>query len=391
MAAWIKQFTKHITKYGADAAQWYTEWDEPDGTRRCKACGLGKKGKKLATEKAERINAQLKLGTYESDKAGRVTWKEFVQRYKDKILTGLASNSLSASVASLNNFSRVLKLENKPMASLKSEAIDDFKAKRRKERGRNPDSLVSPATINKDLRFIKAALRQAVEWGYLDKAPKIKFEREPEKLATFVPPEHFTAMYEACQAATLPASIPNVPAVDWWRGVLVFAYTTGWRIAQILAVRWEDVDLDAATAVSRAQDNKGKRDTMIDLSPLVVEHLRKLQGSFQEKVFPWDSRRRSLWDEFNVIQGAAVVRNEAGEGKPLPKGGKNGFYGFHDLRRGFATLNAGKLDLFELQKIMQHRDLSTTRKYVNMATKMKSVTERLYVPNLTQPKANAVS
>lgn len=65
----------------------------------------------------------------------------------------------------------------------------------------------------------------------------------------------------------------------------------------------------------------------------------------------------------------------------MPKGGKRGdWYGFHDLRRGFATMNAGSMDLFELQGLMQHKTLETTRKYVNMAKRYNETVKNLFVP-----------
>lgn len=51
----------------------------------------------------------------------------------------------------------------------------------------------------------------------------------------------------------------------------------------------------------------------------------------------------------------------------MQKAGKNGgWYGFHDLRQGFATVNAASMNLFELQSLMQHRSLTTTQGYVNI-------------------------
>ena len=47
--------------------------------------------------------------------------------------------------------------------------------------------------------------------------------------------------------------------------------------------------------------------------------------------FLWSRDRRQLWPEFHRIQNAAKLA----DGSPTPKGGKNGFYGFHDIRRGF--------------------------------------------------------
>ena len=81
------------------------------------------------------------------------------------------------------------------MTAITTQAIDEFVAKRRRERGRKPGSLVSPATINKDLRHIKAALKIALDWGYLDEWPKVRLVREPQKIPQFVTPEHFGVIY----------------------------------------------------------------------------------------------------------------------------------------------------------------------------------------------------
>ncbi len=69
------------------------------------------------------------------------------------------------------------------------------------------------------------------------------------------------------------------------------------------------------------------------------------------------------------------------DGSPLPQAGKNGWYGFHDFLRALATLNAQKMDLFELQGLMQHQSLETTKLYVNMASRLKMI-KGLYVPNV---------
>ncbi|GAB4159918.1 MAG: hypothetical protein Tsb009_37230 [Planctomycetaceae bacterium] len=154
---------------------------------------------------------------------------------------------------------------------------------------------------------------------------------------------------------------------------------TGWRIGQILSLKWEDVDLDEGTAVSLAEDNKGKRDIRIPLHPAIVGHLKNLKSSFNSHVFPWNHHMRTLWVHFRDIQTAATLP----DGSPLPKAGKNGhWYGFHDLRRGFATANAESMDLFELQQLMQHRSLETTKLYVGMSQKLKNAVSALKVPDV---------
>ena len=96
--------------------------------------------------------------------------------------------------------------------------------------------------------------------------------------------------------------------------------------------------------------------------------------------FPWSRGRRQLWPEFHRIQNAAKLA----DGSPIPKGGKNGFYGFHDIRRGFATMNAASMDLFELQALMQHKTLTTTQGYVSMAKRLLKPVNNLFVPTIPQ-------
>ena len=83
---------------------------------------------------------------------------------------------------------------------------------------------------------MRAVLRIAHEWKYLPKIPRLRLVKEPGKLATFVTPEHFAAMYQQCESARKPNDIVGIDAADWWRGIMVMAYTTSWRISELLAL-----------------------------------------------------------------------------------------------------------------------------------------------------------
>jgi len=280
-------------------------------------------------------------------------------------------------------------MKPKRMRSINTAMVEDFIKRRRTLPRRLGGKVASAATVNRELRYLRHAMRRAKRWGIVDDVPAFDFERDPERIPTFVPPEHFASIYAACDVIKRPKRIPNVDAADWWRGLLVFAYMTGWRIGQILALRWSDVDLKAKTALSRANDNKGKRDCLIPLHDAIVEHLKRIEGGRlvcgpMPRVFAWDTNRRALWDYFGKIQDAAKLA----DGKPLPRGGKGGYrYGFHDLRRGFATINAGGMDLFQLQGLMQHKSLSTTKLYVNMSNRLTTAVEGLYVPDVAKRSA----
>ncbi len=161
--------------------------------------------------------------------------------------------------------------------SIDTGMVEEFIKRRLTQPGRG-GKVASLATVNRELRYLRHALRRAKRWRIIDDVPEFDFEREPERIPTFVPPEHFAAIYAACSHAKRPRRIPNVETADWWRALVVFAYMTGWRIGQILALGWADVDLKAKTALSRANDNKGKRDCLIPLHDAVVEHLKRIEG-----------------------------------------------------------------------------------------------------------------
>jgi integrase len=372
--AWVYQDSKQIRKLGPDKASWYVGYLDPDGKRRCESCGPGAFGKHNAEKLRRKREAELIEGTYRSKI--RTTWADFRAEYESKILDGMEPGSRDAARYALNHFERIIKPVR--MRALVSKTFADYTADRRKEEGLKPKTLVSAATVNKELRTLRAAVRKAHRWGYLHKLPEFDFLKEAEKLPTYVSPEDFAKLYEACQHAKLPGGLPY-PAADWWRGLLIMAYMTGWRIGSLLALRREDVDLEAGTAVSRAQDNKGKRPVLIPLHPVIVEHLLKLP-SFSPTVFPWQQNRRQLFVEFGRIQTAAGIKPAGASGKDR--------YGFHDLRRAFATMNAERLTPDALQTLMQHRDYTTTKRYISIARQLDPAVQNLYVPTLPALQRN---
>ena len=137
------------------------------------------------------------------------------------------------------------------------------------------------------------------------------------------------------------------------------------------------MDLDAGTAVTRFEDNKGNRDQLIPLHPIIVEHLRKLAG-FDPCFFPWNHGRRRVFEEFHKLQDAAGVRRPRGD-----------YYGFHDLRRAFATMNAEHLTPDALQALMQHKDYQTTQVYIAIAKQLNPAVQNLYVPDVRRKEPGA--
>jgi integrase len=372
--AWVFQRNEQVRDMGEDKAPWYVGWYDPDGRRHKESCGSGFRGKEKAERRKRQIEAELMTGTYQMNV--KRLWPDFRREYEGRILSGLAPGTRDQVSASLDHFERIVKPVR--VFAISTAHVDDFVAARRQERGKKAGSLVSPCTINKDLRHLKAALRVAVEWGYLPRPPKFRMQREPGKLPRFVPPDHFAAVYAACDAARLPEGLPYPPA-DWWRGLLIFGYMTGWRVGDMLALARDDLDLEAGYAITRFEDNKGKRDDRVKLHPLVIDHLRRL-AAFTPTVFPFPKGRSVLQDEFVRVQAAAGIRLPCrGQHKHTAKCHA---YGFHDLRRAFATMNATRLTADQLQALMRHKSYTTTQVYINMARQIDDAVNVLYVPDV---------
>lgn len=382
MSAWVKQIASQVKKHGEKKASWYCEWNEPNGTRRMKSCGAGASGKRVAERMAERIKAELLTETYKREAKKR--WSDFREEYEKRILPEMKATSAAQVRYTLDRFESLAK--TKFVADISKRTIDGFVEKRREQRGRKPDSKVSAATLNRDLTNLRAILNVAHGWGYIATVPKIKLIKTPKNLPNYVTPEDFASILKNCHAAILPSGLP-FSAADWWKGLLTTGFMTGWRIGELLSLKWADVDLNSGTAVTRYADNKGSRTEKVALHPIVVDLLGGLR-SFDERVFPWEKDRRGLYEEFARIQTAAgiyIACPHAGDARHGTCTDACHRYGFHDERRAFATLNAEHMTREALQALMRHVDSATTDRYINYARQVNPAVENLFVPDALKP------
>lgn len=352
---------------------WYVHWHDQSGNRLSKSFGSKKSD---ANEFAILKSAELisSIGGGQVQKG----WDEFIADFTKQKVSRLRPHSQEAYEVAVRHFGRICK--PKSAGGVNTVMIDRYVAKRLSEDGKKPGSKTSPATVNKELRILKRVFHVARDWKLLKELPKIEFAKEPKVGITFINSNEFSSLYSACAAATKPV-IQGVDTADWWRAFLLFTYMTGWRVSEPLKLIWDDVDLVDGFAITRAADNKAGKESRIPLHPLVVSHLKKLK-SFSVAVFEWDYDSKQLWPQFRLIQDRANVKKTCR--KNHVHNAACEYYGFHDLRRGFATANAGNLTASQLQTLMRHSSYTTTQLYIEMAEQVKQndVVDRLAVPAL---------
>ncbi len=139
---------------------------------------------------------------------------------------------------------------------------------------------------------------------------------------------------------------------------ITLLYSTGLRLGEALNLRVEDVE--AASMRIRVNKGKGKKDRYTLLSPDLLDMLRFYFRAFRPEggwVFNGKYRGKK-WSEKGAQQAVLEARRAA----KLPE-----FVTAHVLRHCFAThLLQNGTDLVTIQKLMGHKHLKTTARYIHL-------------------------
>lgn len=108
-------------------------------------------------------------------------------------------------------------------------AVDINTAEVNKYIAKRQEEGAAPATINRELAALKRMFNLAIKAGKQFHKPYIPMLREDNVRTGFFGEVEFLALHEA-----LP---------DYLRPLVTFAYTTGWRYAEVVNLTWDRVDL----------------------------------------------------------------------------------------------------------------------------------------------------
>ena len=138
--------------------------------------------------------------------------------------------------------------------------------------------------------------------------------------------------------------------------IVVVALLSGFRLSNVLNLKWEQIDLTMRFIELTKQENKGKKIIRQPISENLFEVLTSLNPQEEGYLFinpdtgkPYTDIRKS----FKSALDKANIKD----------------FTFHDLRRTFGTwlLQAG-VDIRTIQALLAHSDISTTERYLANTT-----------------------
>jgi len=205
-------------------------------------------------------------------------------------------------------------------------------------------------SVTNQLAVLRRMLAVAIEWGRLEHMPFAKWQ-----LRAPAPPFDFLTFDEG------PRLVEGSDGI--WRTMILVALRTGLRRGELLALRWQDVDLVAgrlmvrqAVCGKKIDTPKNGRSREVPLSDEAIRALkahRHLRGEFvfcdpAGKFFTRDACKWPLW--------AACKR----AGLRL--------IGWHTLRHTFAShLVMRGAPLKAVQELLGHSDITMTMRYAHLS------------------------
>jgi integrase len=208
---------------------------------------------------------------------------------------------------------------------------------------------LSPSTVNCGLRTLRRALNLAVEWGKLDRMPKVtlaKGERQRERVLTEMEVKSYL---DACPQP--------------WKDAAIVMLGTGMRPGEVFALRWENILLNGSGGLLQVTQGKSRAaKRMLPLVPAVFQALKtrhREQGSpIDGWIFPADTRTGHLEsDGLAKQQHALALKNCNPKVKPFEP---------YCLRHTALTnLGEAGCDAFTLARIAGHSSITITQRYVH--------------------------
>lgn len=223
------------------------------------------------------------------------------------------------------------------------------------------------ATVNKQRAHIQALWNYARRRKLIDVGPDVQKLREPKRIPVAWSLLEFEAILAA--AAATAGEVKGIAAAAFWPAFLLCLYDTGLRLSALLAVTWDELDIEAGSIQILAENQKQKCEQRFELHPQTIEAVAAIREPARDCVFPlgvaWARRY------YKRILGRAGLSS-----------GRRDL--FHKVRRTSATYVANELGRPAAQAHLGHSTMAVTEAYLD-TSKIQRIQVARAIP---RPKLN---
>ena len=308
----------------------YISYTDPSGKRVRRS--LRTANKSVATLKAADIIDNKKVRD-----SGKVSWEGFLARYRSFLAASRSKKTAQTfeyALKKLQAFMKISFLSDITPAQLDALAVD-LKSKQK-------DSSKTAAGINRNIRALKTAMRQAEFWDLIPPQNWRKVSKFKENKGRV---EFHT-----------PAEIKQILSIfnADWQLVVLLGCRAGLRRGEIAALKWADVDF--ANNQLYIAPNKTEKHRYV---PISADLAKALQAATKEKspyvINVGDPKKRNSKDFLTAYYSKATA--------DLPFK-----CGLHKLRHTFAShLVQNGVDLYRVSKLLGHSSITMTEIYAHLA------------------------
>ena len=204
------------------------------------------------------------------------------------------------------------------------------------------------STCNRYLQLLKRMFNVAIEEGYAEENPVVKvklFSEKDNQIERILTEAEETKLMETCSETLKP--------------ILIVALNTGMRRAEILNLKWNQIDLKARKI--KVEKTKSGKVRFIPMNDALFIELKRLKS--------WNGQSSFVF--FNPETEKPFLDMKAGFKGACKRAGISNLR-FHDLRHTFASrLVERGVDIETLKELLGHHSITITQRYIHSSDERK--------------------
>ena len=354
----------HKRTYPSGKQSWQVDYRDASGKRRYKICPTLAHAKNFETKVLREKFEEKELNIQHEEEQ---EWNSFTKRFLRFSNTNKKHQTYRSHKLSVNHWTNFLQRRFPRGAIYISDItlgiVEEYKDERIKK--------VSPATLNRELACLKYMFTLAEDWDISTtiKTKKIKLLKEPPGRLRYLSEEEMKTLINSAVALHIKV-------------FYAIAFSTGMRKGEILALKWEDIDLkNGIIQVKRTKSEKGiienstkpgkSREVFIPIVVCDVLKWWKEQIGKEYKIPPHIPHYFPPVDE----EWLFTISDVRSAHKTACKHAKIKNFHIHDCRHTAATLfrkNGTELDT--LMNILGHSTIRMTMRYAHVGSEEKRET-----------------